>query len=483
MTEIIILNSSFKRQAKTSKAFEVSVTKELMRGYTMSAMFVNNDPARSYLSNTSILELSGQRYDIVGYSMISGIDNTTQVNCEHVSYRLNNYLLPENYAFVGTVKQIAQDILNTAVNSKGQAASGEFKIGTAPVNTVSLQLQNTQEVTARSAFLAMQALGVECEFDNFTVNLPQKAGTGNSKTFEFGRDLVSISRSWTRDNGTTYTAAIADLQRLPGHEGDVFDVGDTVTIKDDFIGDTITRRVISYTFDMDNPQNDSITLGVFVRDSATNAIANDVAIDNSLQEGKKYSNVYINHTDGVVAENRDATKRVLMNADECFVVEIKSGGKWKKASGINDKGLAAACIEDPDRPGWGAIIGKGPESVDGPGLFLYDDKNGTPYNIYCKIWPSSTNYTVIESLRGGIIFKPSGPISAQASRIALQVGSDMTLNISETETRLAQTMGVTKDKVMIYKDVSINGTANGKISLTDVDITVKSGLITNWQYK
>lgn len=399
MAQVSIHNNGL-RVAKTTRAMDVSITKELMRAYTMQATFANTDQARAFLTQDSLLEVEGQLFDMTGYQMDSGSTNTTQVSGEHVAYRLNNYLLPPGYAFVGTVKQIAQDILNTAKNMDGKAAAAEFSVGTTTTTTGhSFALENDMEATARSALFALKAVGVEVEFDNFTLNFPVRSGTGKTKTFHFGVDLCSFGRSWDRDNGATYTAAIANLQRMPGHEAEAFDVGDDVIIEDAFIGDTTKKRVISYTKVLDHPEQDSITMGVFVRDSSDQSISMQVEVDNSVHQGEQYSNVSITHTDGFKAENVERNLRVLMNANDCFTVQIKKGSEWMTVNALTENGLSASYVENMGFPGAGAIIGKGPDSGDGAGLFLYDNY-GQERDVYFKIWPTAGGDVTQEVDRG-----------------------------------------------------------------------------------
>ena len=64
--QITIYNNG-QRVAKTSKAFSVSITKELMRAYTLNASFLNNDSARQYITSDSQFEVDDQKYDITGF--------------------------------------------------------------------------------------------------------------------------------------------------------------------------------------------------------------------------------------------------------------------------------------------------------------------------------------------------------------------------------------------------------------------------------
>lgn len=344
-----------KRRGSTSQAFNVVTKKELMREYTLDFSILNNNPIYKEITVSSVFENKGQLFDITGIDTDSGNENVSSISAEHVSYRTNKYTVPVNYAFVGTVKAILQDILTIS------GASDEFSIGECcNIGTVSFAMNNEKEATARAAIFAMSAIGVEIDYDNFVINVPQRIGQDIGKVFRFGVDLQNFRRRWQIGNGWTYDIAIADIQKNPNYEGITFGLGDDVTAEDSFIGDSVKNRIISYVENDDNPAENSITMGVFVADAESNNVetsriantANDTAntanataeeaqkkADNSVQQGEKYSNVSITHKDGFMATNKAGTQRVMMNADDCFVVQVKKNGEWVTVNTLELFGL------------------------------------------------------------------------------------------------------------------------------------------------
>ena len=332
---IIAYTKSGKMLGKTSKAWDVFVTKELMRGYELSFCIANSDPLRQLIAPDVVFEVEGQKYDITSFASSSGTDNITVVDAEHVSYRLNNYVLPEQYSFANS----AQTIINTMLSVSG--ADAEFT-ATAPVGIGgSISLQNDEPVSMRAGALAFknaslfgdgQSGGLEVDYDNFTIRLSRRVGKDTGKVFKFGRDLVDLRRTWSKDNGATYDVDIAVLQRLEGGELE-FGVGDDVTIEDAILGDTIKRRIISYTKCIDNPTLDKITLGVFVRDSADNSIS--MAVDmqaigaGSVKEGKSYNNVDISHEYGFRSVSGDGLMRTINNGTDGYKIQRLVSGVWR----------------------------------------------------------------------------------------------------------------------------------------------------------
>lgn len=359
-SKIKILNNKFKSLGSTSKAFDVEKTEELMREYTLTFSIANNDAVFKHISENNIFLYNGQCFDVAGIDGDSGNNNITQVAAEHISYRLADYTLPNGYSFVGTVREIAVDILNEAKTVDEVPASDVFSIGeTANLGTLNFSLSGATNVTAREALIAMSELGVEISFDNFTVNIPVRRGTDSGITFKYGVNLTGVHRTWQRDNGWSYDIDIADLQKTSGGEAYKFVLGDDITVEDTLSGIEINSRIIRYT-ECDDPTKNHVTVGVFVRDNASLTIktdriansANDTAntanktanaakekADNSVQQGEKYSNVSITHKDGFVTSNKAGTQRVMMNGDDCFVVQVSKNGEWVTVNTLEAFGL------------------------------------------------------------------------------------------------------------------------------------------------
>lgn len=326
-----------------------------MREYTLSFSVVNNDSVFKYIGENNVFKYHGQYFDISGIDGDSGSTNITQVTAEHISYRMADYTLPNGYSFVGTVREIAEDILREAKTVDEISANAVFSVGkTADLGTRSFSLSGAKNVTAREALIAMSKLGVEVSFDNFTVNLPERIGANKGITFKYGVNLSGTHRTWQRGNGWSYDIDIADLQKIPGFEEYSFGLGDDITVEDSLSGITINSRIISYT-ECDDPTQNHVTVGVFVRDNAsltieTDRVANTAkkTADNSVQQGEKYSNVSISHENGFMATNKAGTQRVMMNGDDCFVVQVKENGKWKTVNSLEHFGLLVERLTNND---------------------------------------------------------------------------------------------------------------------------------------
>lgn len=425
--QIKVYSGDMRALGSTSKAFNVTKTEELMREYTLDFSVANNDGIFKYITENSVFEFGGQKFDISGIDGNSGSTNITQITAEHISYRLADYTLPNGYSFVGTVRQIAEDILREAKTVDEIPASSAFSIGsTADLGTLNFSMSGATNVTAREALIAMSDLGVEIEFNNFTVNLPQSRGSDKGVVFRYSQNLNGVHRTWQRGNGWSYEISIVDLQKTPGYEGETYGIGDYITVEDTLMNLTLKKRIISYK-ECDDPTQNSVTVGVFVRDNASlsietdriantanttantaNATANaaNATAQNSVQQGERYSNVSITHTDGFKAVSKDGTLRVMMNGDDCFIVQGLQNGKWVtlnqlEAFGLLIDRLTSIAAKDS------FYIQVGEVGTNKYGLkFFFDKKEGFTIS-------TNSEGSVLLSAANGMLFNSSADDSMQ----------------------------------------------------------------------
>lgn len=407
--KIKVYDKNFKALGSTSEAFNILKTEELMREYTLSFSVVNTDGIFDCINENAIFEYAGQKFDISGIDGDSGTNNITQITAEHVSYRLSNYTLVNGYSFVGTARQLAEDILKEAKTVDGIPASSEFSLGTVvSTDVLNFSLSGQTNVTAREALIAMKELGVEVRFDNFAVNVSSRVGADSGVTFEYGKNLTGVRRTWQRDNGWTYEINIADIQKTADYNGTAYGLGDDITVIDKFAKLEIKQRIITYK-ECDDPTQNSITVGVFIRDNAslsveTDRIANAAALtagtanekaNNSVQQGEKYSNVSITHADGFKCTNISDTLRIMANANDCFVVQAKKNGRWVTVTSAELWGIAAPRLTTQDaKDYYYATVGV--NASGNPGLFLMRSTGNGNFKEHFSIWPTSTGDTVID---------------------------------------------------------------------------------------
>ncbi len=320
MSQIKVFSKDGIRLGSTSKAFDTVICEELMREFTLSFSVANTDSIFKYITPDTVYECEGERFDITDIDIDTAGVNVTSVSAEHISYRLNDYNVPANYAFIGTAKEIGADIL------KVSGADAEFTMGEcSDVGTQSFTLNNDKEVTARAAIIALKGIGVEIQFSNFIIDLPERVGTVKDTP------LVLSRRSWQKNNGWTYQMDIVDTGNIA--------IGDTFPIVSEGLEAGTAKRIIAHERHLDDPTQNSVTLGVFVRDEASSAVEIEKQLDNSLQQGEQYNNVSINHTEGFKSEMANGLQRVIMNAFNGFAIQTKENGVWKTVNSLELFGL------------------------------------------------------------------------------------------------------------------------------------------------
>lgn len=396
MSKIIVYEGK-RRRGSTSDAFNDIVTEELMREYTLSFSIANTDSIFPLISEKASFSRGGQMFDLTGINTNTITSNITQITAEHVSYRLNDYAILAGYAYVGTLREITQDILSVAENIKtGGHASDIFTIGNVPdiSDTFSFRMQNTAEATARDALISLQKLGVEIEFDNYTVNIVARRGTDRGLILSYTANLEETQRVYERGNGWTYDVKAALLP-------DEYSLGDDITINDALIGTSRNERIITTVDCADDPTQNRIVTGVFVLDSATQSAETERIAENSVQQGEKYNNVYINHGEGFVAENKAGTQRVIMNAEDCFSVQVLKNGEWVTVTSTEEWGVLTPRLTTRSaKNSFYATVGS--NESGNLGFFLYTVRNGA-WIRFCDIWLSSNGNTVVESKQGDLV--------------------------------------------------------------------------------
>ncbi|MFT3952793.1 MAG: hypothetical protein QM689_12800 [Oscillospiraceae bacterium] len=333
---INIYDSAGELRGTTSKLIECTVVEELMRGHTLDFVISNDNPTRPEITHDCGFEQDGQYYDVFGVTMTSGTENKTAVHAEHVSYRLNDYTVPPGYSFVGTPTAIAQDILDIS------GASDEFTVSSESAGvSKSFKMNNQNDVTARAAILALNALDVEIEFDNYDIRLVDAVGGSGTTTMTVGVDIISLQRTWSRTDGESYDISLA----RPASE---IPLGRKVKIVNAVLGDgtVIDSRVVARERHPDNPTLDEITLGAFARDSSDDAVAAQVAIDNKITAGGLYNNVSIDRANGMTCVRSDGKVKTVSNATVGFATYVYKSGKWEVTTILGENGLQIGAYDE-----------------------------------------------------------------------------------------------------------------------------------------
>jgi hypothetical protein len=270
----------------TDKAFDMVRKRELMRGHTLDFSIAIDNPCSRFAVQGAIFEITGlpdsgvlgitvdQRYDISRMVSDTGSNNVINISAEHVSYRLNNYLIDVGYTSTGSIDMIITDILNVS------GANAEFTTIGSPTAGGFFTYTGTTQISVRSLLLKLASyFGFEFYFNNFQINAVAQISYQRfppDPVFSFGNNLVNLRSTTDYTQGSPVISCDVDIVNLQRNyppnvmTEDSFDVGDFITIN----GSTpFITRVVSYDFYFDNPIQDKIITGTFLKDLSDIALA------------------------------------------------------------------------------------------------------------------------------------------------------------------------------------------------------------------
>ena len=253
----------------SNKAFNVIRTQELMREWTLSFEIPNSEAVQPYCVAGNYVYYGGWQYIIVRYTIDDGVKNTTQCDCEHVSYLLNNYVIHPGYTKTGNLDVVMNDILTVS----GAYVNTFFATNISTKGSKVFTYSGTNDITVKALLIKLaSAYGAEFLMQtDYTIMFADHIGTNNGKVFTFGKDLINCQYSKDKTTNPTtesYTLEIINLQRFSGYlSTDVFDVGDTVNINSKTIK-AAGLRLTTYTYCYDDPTQDSCGIGSFVPDTS-----------------------------------------------------------------------------------------------------------------------------------------------------------------------------------------------------------------------
>lgn len=277
MIPIKILNSSLAELATIAAASSALRTEKINADNSLNFSIRIADASSAYINSINMVGLGTDYFDIAYYKKEQQGDGRLMVSveCEHVSYRLNNAAYNKDfYRKIDTPTNILTDLLD---------GTG-FTVGTvdfATETTFDSALYGAaagNQMSRRS--LVMQFanhLGGELEFDGFEISLLAQRGSATPKALTVGKDVTVLSEAVNKreldEDGNpivVYTVGV--------YKGADFDLGDVVTLSYAALGISASLRIVSKSYDPYNPNSVTIEVGNY-----TKTIADAMY---SLQAGK-----------------------------------------------------------------------------------------------------------------------------------------------------------------------------------------------------
>ncbi|HRS66157.1 MAG TPA: phage tail protein, partial [Spirochaetia bacterium] len=317
-SKIKILNSSLAELATINVASSARRTEKINSDNILNFSIRVKSGLAAYINDTNVIELDSDYFDIAYYKKEQQGDGKLMVNveCEHVSYRLNDldYDL-EYFTETGTPTEILTAIL---------AGTG-FTVGT--VDFVDSTTFSLQEAASRRRLLMQFAayMGGELEFKGFQISLLTQRGSSTPTALTVGKDVTIISKAVDKrhldENGNptvSYTCGV--------YKGAALSLGDVVTLDYDSLDIDVSLRIVSKSWDPYNPNNVTIEVGNYV-----NSLEDDLyrIETNMLAKGKTYYGARISADNGFESIRSDKMARGVFNAD-LFALQVGdgSGSNW-----------------------------------------------------------------------------------------------------------------------------------------------------------
>lgn len=219
----------------TAERFERMIGENIFNFQVPLTNKINN-----LINGDRIVKLQDDFFDIMMYEKSqSGNQLAVNVECEHVSYRLNNPEYDITYfTRIGTPETILGHILDGT----------EFAIGTIEFSE-SITFSAQEEMTRRQLLIEFaEYLGGDLIFTGFTVSIVRHRGSQEPKDLLVGKNINILSKTWNKrekdENGNPKINYVCSLKKPMNIE-----IGDVVTIDYDRLSINTQLRVLSKRYD------------------------------------------------------------------------------------------------------------------------------------------------------------------------------------------------------------------------------------------
>lgn len=317
MSKIKILNSALVEQGTIQSVLSSSKT-EIINSDKILRFSAFLKGINSLINGDNIVEVDDDYFDIIEYKKGQSSDGkmTVDVDCEHISYRLNDpdYNL-EYFTWIGTPAFILGKILE---------GTG-FTVGT--VDFTESLTYSAQEAKSRRLILMefVALLGGEVDFNKFTINILSQRGSSVPKDLLQDRNIEVLSKIFSKREKDK------DGNPLVGYECALIKpiaiaLGDVVTIDYESLDINVQLRVVSLTTDPYNKYLAAFEIGNFYPGLADDAYRIETS---TLAKGKIYYGARISPDNGFESIRSDKMARTVMNADT-FAMQVGdgSGSSW-----------------------------------------------------------------------------------------------------------------------------------------------------------
>lgn len=304
MTAIKILNASLVEQDTIDFVLGAQRFESINGDNGLNFSLPLDSAVTAIINSTNVIGYGTDYFDIAKYTkgQNGGGIPIVQVECEHISYRLNNSAYDKDYfTEIGTPNAVLTKILE---------GTG-FSVGTVEFSTT-LTYSAQQKMSRRGLLMEFIALlGGEGVFNGFTISIVAQRGSTTPKDLTATQNITVLSKAMDKrtldDSGNptvSYQCAIYNPTAMA--------VGDVVTLSADLLEIDVTLRIVRVAY---NPYDDSeieIEIGNYV-----NALEDDLyRIETDMvAKGAKYYGARISAENGFESIRNDNKARAVFNAD------------------------------------------------------------------------------------------------------------------------------------------------------------------------
>lgn len=347
---IKILDSSYKRLAIIKNAENTQITKEINGEYTFSFDCILDAKTSLHVVEGNIIEIKEDYFDIVYYQKQQN-DNgtlTMQVQCEHISYRLNNaeYDL-DTFAGTGIVTQVL-----TALLSSTSFSIGDVEL----INTVTYSAQ--EKKSRRQLLMEFVAyIGAEVEFNKLTVNIKNHVGSTGKKLLAKGKNVKVVSKIYNarekNQSGQPLVSYTVTPIQLPNM---TLDLGDEVLLIQKELGIQEQLRIVKISYNPYSNIEASVELANFISSLEDQFYRIETQ---QVTKEKIYNGCKIGPDEGFVTERSDGKAKTVMNATDGISIYSDTGSGLIKNFYVDMNGKIKARQIDIDGSGTfsGSITG------------------------------------------------------------------------------------------------------------------------------
>ncbi len=318
MSKIKIRNNSLIEQGTIQDVYLAARAEKINSDNVLSFSAPLTDENTALIVAGNIADVAGDYFDIVYYhkGQAANGELMVQVECEHVSYRLNDPVYDlEYFAQTGTPASILTAILD---------GTG-FAVGT--VDFTDPVTFSAQEKKSRRQLLMefVAYLGGEVQFYQFEVSILTQRGSATPKDLTAGRNIEVISKTYNKREKDRFgnplvSYACSLIQPM------AISLGDVVTLEYAKLDIDVELRVVSITTNPYNKYEADFEIGNFIPGLADDAYRIETQ---TVAKDKIYHGARIGPEYGFEVIRSDKKARAYLNSQSlAFQAGDGSGTNW-----------------------------------------------------------------------------------------------------------------------------------------------------------